>query len=848
MLLERKLIENLVHGTWDANSKFVGSYIAPHTNITEIDLGLDLLWRAGVTSDKVVMGQGWYGRSFTLKDPTCSKSNGICEFSRGAKAGACSDASGILDLQEINDILKKSNPKPEYDEKAGVKWITWDSDQWVSYDDDQTFKQKKDFANNRCLGGLMVWAMDQVDQTAPNGLGPVSNVTPEQKKAVDQAGADLDAGATCYTSECHQKCKKNFHEVAQMTGQPGELSTNSRCKKDEHESLCCPNGATMGTCQWRGFRGVGLPCNSGCSDGETEVAKNTNHIDKKLDQSCAGGLQSYCCKGFKPPLPPSTKESVGQKIKDGFDNAGKKIKEGFDDAGKKIKKAFEDFGDDVKNFAEGALLDVASKIACRVAVPALMGAAEAAEAIVPVAGELHGHKKPEKTIVSDQRLTGKGEIADAGEVAVTPAIVAGCQKGLDRLIKASKDKKKPDVNQPKEKPSATRAPPKSHTPPESSPKPSPQDSCKQKRAGGSNPANNQKCNNAKTTTTIWEDTTSTQMLTTGKVCNHKRHTQACYHYRSVIRENPKFRYLTCTLPKHPGRVTGAAVTQYANEHNDVWYTEWAPAKRLGKRQCERDEYPPGYFWHREPGGALAAGQLVRLIPYAENGGAGQLWKAFCEKDPKGGDLKTSTTTTSGNKVTVRNTVSEHWTRQTQVTQKVWSLTFDPQMPNPPDDGLWDNPCWPSTLIPKDPGFALLNDDPWNQKRQVDRAIYAVPPEGAITANKQKPNNKAKRDLGFDPESFLPSGGNATEPAMMDDEEVAQQYGLPLCRNMACLEELRDKGVQEAYYAEAPMVSPPEVEATATAAGLVAPTLTQLQSKPGAVITAALAQVTVAVKA
>jgi chitinase len=54
----------LVHGVWDAQSKFVGPFIAPHTNITEIDLGMDLLWRAGVDSNKVVLGQGWVRTSF----------------------------------------------------------------------------------------------------------------------------------------------------------------------------------------------------------------------------------------------------------------------------------------------------------------------------------------------------------------------------------------------------------------------------------------------------------------------------------------------------------------------------------------------------------------------------------------------------------------------------------------------------------------------------------------------------------------------------------------------------------------------------------------------------------------
>ncbi|KAL8831397.1 MAG: hypothetical protein Q9170_005311 [Blastenia crenularia] len=48
-----------LHGVWDAQSRFLGPNLAPHTNLTEIDLGLDLLWRAGVQADKVVLGLGW---------------------------------------------------------------------------------------------------------------------------------------------------------------------------------------------------------------------------------------------------------------------------------------------------------------------------------------------------------------------------------------------------------------------------------------------------------------------------------------------------------------------------------------------------------------------------------------------------------------------------------------------------------------------------------------------------------------------------------------------------------------------------------------------------------------------
>lgn len=84
-----------------------------------------------------------YGRSFTLKDPSCNTPNGVCQFSGGANAGPCSNTAGILDYQEIQDVISNNNVKSVWDKKAGVKWVTWDNDQWVSYDDSDTFSQKK---------------------------------------------------------------------------------------------------------------------------------------------------------------------------------------------------------------------------------------------------------------------------------------------------------------------------------------------------------------------------------------------------------------------------------------------------------------------------------------------------------------------------------------------------------------------------------------------------------------------------------------------------------------------------------------------------------------------------------
>jgi chitinase len=131
--------------------RFTSKTVAPHTNLTEIDQGLSLLWRNGVDPSKVVLGLGFYGRAFTLKDPSC-KTPG-CPFSGGAKAGECTGESGILSNNEIQRIITANSLVPVLDKVAGIKYISWNNDQWVSYDDAETFKMKIDYANGLCLAG-----------------------------------------------------------------------------------------------------------------------------------------------------------------------------------------------------------------------------------------------------------------------------------------------------------------------------------------------------------------------------------------------------------------------------------------------------------------------------------------------------------------------------------------------------------------------------------------------------------------------------------------------------------------------------------------------------------------------
>lgn len=200
-----------------------------------------------------------------------------------------------------------------------------------------------------------MWAIDQKDQSTDTNVNGVSS---SDQQDAQQKADDLRAGVTCYSTDCGQQCKKGTNSVTQMNGQPGQLSTNDRCAKGSYRTLCCDDGTFMGKCQWRGYRGAGLSCLSGCADGETEIITDTNNHGKGGDQTCTGGLQSYCCAGFKPA--PSKAD----------------LKKQAEDAAKSAAEAA----------AEQLALDVAAKAFCRVAVPALLAPLELLEDLIPIVG------------------------------------------------------------------------------------------------------------------------------------------------------------------------------------------------------------------------------------------------------------------------------------------------------------------------------------------------------------------------------------------------------------------------------------------------------------------------------
>lgn len=135
---------------WDQGNKRTGPYLRGHTDWSMIELGLDLLGRNGVMPDKVNIGFGFYGRSFTMRDPGCFQPN-------GGIPGSCSRTKGVLTYEEVVSRINSLDVKTFYEcEATAVKYNVFGSSQWVSYDDAESFQHKLQHLASRCLGGLMI--------------------------------------------------------------------------------------------------------------------------------------------------------------------------------------------------------------------------------------------------------------------------------------------------------------------------------------------------------------------------------------------------------------------------------------------------------------------------------------------------------------------------------------------------------------------------------------------------------------------------------------------------------------------------------------------------------------------
>lgn len=124
-----------IHGMWDLDNEWTGPYLKGHPDWRKIEEGLELLWRNGVRPEKIVMGFVFYGRSFTIEDPSCNEPKGVCRASDGGAPGSCTDTAGVLTYYEVASRNETGGVETFYDAENTVKYSIFGGDQWISYDD-----------------------------------------------------------------------------------------------------------------------------------------------------------------------------------------------------------------------------------------------------------------------------------------------------------------------------------------------------------------------------------------------------------------------------------------------------------------------------------------------------------------------------------------------------------------------------------------------------------------------------------------------------------------------------------------------------------------------------------------
>ncbi|KAF8966666.1 hypothetical protein BDZ97DRAFT_1807457 [Flammula alnicola] len=272
-----------LHGVWDAKDVYIGSIVQAHTNLTEIEQSVQLFQRVGVPLEKVVLGLGFYGRTFELSDPSCTEPG--CHFSGPAPGGPCTASDGILSFAEIEQTISQSNSTPVYDTTAQVKYLVYDENNWVSYDDAVTFQAKVDWAKGAGLGGLMVWAVDLddfkmkfvliVNDQANSAVLGVSIQDNEIPSAHDLNSND---GQNCMQAACGENCPSGY---VQMTANP----TSGCGGKSIGQPVCF--------CQRNSCLGLHITLSMTCylTAGEISLASDSWGTGHK----CSSGHKEFCC-------------------------------------------------------------------------------------------------------------------------------------------------------------------------------------------------------------------------------------------------------------------------------------------------------------------------------------------------------------------------------------------------------------------------------------------------------------------------------------------------------------------------------------------------------------------------
>ncbi|XP_071447630.1 probable chitinase 2 isoform X2 [Hetaerina americana] len=169
------------HGSWDKRTGHNAPIHAPdnpkdaNDKFFNVEYTVKYMLELGAPANKVVLGVPMYGRTFLLDDIK----NGMVGSSAKDKGfqGPFTKEDGFMGYNEICVELMPSNEKDSsnhdqadmetnwvrsYDETSKTPYVMKE-DHWISYDDEESMKEKVKFAMANDLAGIMIWSIDTDD-------------------------------------------------------------------------------------------------------------------------------------------------------------------------------------------------------------------------------------------------------------------------------------------------------------------------------------------------------------------------------------------------------------------------------------------------------------------------------------------------------------------------------------------------------------------------------------------------------------------------------------------------------------------------------------------------------------
>ncbi|KAJ7890736.1 class V chitinase-like protein, partial [Mycena leptocephala] len=156
-----------LHGRWDYQSAFddpgcpMGSCLRSHVNLTETLNSLSMITKAGVNSNKLIVGVASYGRAFKMTSAGCT--GPMCTFTgpaSGATPGSCTQTAGYIANAEIDKIITAGGAQTSHDAASDSDILVYNSVQWVAYMTNATKTSRTSVYKGLNMGGTSDWAVD----------------------------------------------------------------------------------------------------------------------------------------------------------------------------------------------------------------------------------------------------------------------------------------------------------------------------------------------------------------------------------------------------------------------------------------------------------------------------------------------------------------------------------------------------------------------------------------------------------------------------------------------------------------------------------------------------------------